>query len=132
MQQIQGGYGVSQGQQCMDQIGTCERDICECDLAFVTGKRFVERLKRSGFPEYDVRIDIETINLEFVNNKIDYDVTSDHDLGFNFDSECVQRGRNTNSLGCCRSYSMETAFVIYRVDRQECCRDGTVASVGEC
>ena len=38
MQQIQGGYGVSEGQQCTDQIGTVERDICECDLAFVNGE----------------------------------------------------------------------------------------------
>lgn len=65
-------------------------------------------------------------------NQIDYDVTKDHDMGFNFDSECVQRGKNTNALGCCKSYSMETAWVVYRVDRQECCLDGSVASVGEC
>ena len=49
MQQIQGGYGVSEAQQCMDQIGTCERDICECDLAFVTGKG-----PRSGRPTHDL------------------------------------------------------------------------------
>lgn len=122
--------------------GTCQRNLCECDLAFA--KELSE-----------ARADYDESNSKWKGFKTNEECRNNGQLGARsnmlIQSEYeVPKGVNThNGWACCgtnfenltpykpskgqRCCAKSNMFTVYGLDKQqECCSDGTVAENGEC
>ena len=106
-----GPRGVSTGElNCMDIANTCERSLCECDLAFA---------KAHGA------------------NAHAYTNQHNNFLGFdpNDQTNCPSGSSSTSTsdqsdLHCCNSSEKTKAFQLYNTYKQQCCTDGSLEQLG--
>ena len=91
---------------CTNDANTCERAICECNVAFV--KAFVA-VKDNYNEQY-------------------------HTLYGNFDStdqaNCPSSSSSANNQ-CCNNADKSSNFKWYNADKQQCCNDGSVEELGQ-
>ena len=84
--------------------GTCRGEICRCEKDFATE---VSKIQKTWNKKYHVK------------------------HGFNRKNECYRRGTPEpgTERKCC---GKRINFQLYNPDHKECCKDGTVATVGTC
>ena len=84
--------------------GTCRGEICRCEKDFVSE---VAKIQKTWNKKYHVK------------------------HGFNRKNECYRRGTPEpgTERKCC---GKRINFQLYNPDHKECCKDGTVATVGTC
>lgn len=96
--------------QCKNKANTCERSLCECD----------NLLARTHV------LASESWNIQY------------HTFWGNWDykQECFHPkspgSRATQNKTCCNNEKRTSSFALYAPDRQECCSNGEVQSIGSC
>lgn len=96
--------------QCKNKANTCERSLCECD----------NLLARTHV------LAAESWNIQY------------HTFWGNWDykQECFHPkspgSRATQNKTCCNNEKRTSSFALYAPDRQECCSNGEVQSIGSC
>jgi len=96
--------------QCKNKANTCERSLCECD----------NLLARTHV------LAAESWNIQY------------HTFWGNWDykQECFHPkspgSRATQEKACCNNEKRTSSFAFYAPDRQECCSNGEVESIGSC
>jgi len=100
-------YGERNGEKfCKNDAGTCDRDLCECDLAFA--KAHVGA--KSAF--------VADYHLFWTTT------------GWEPKEDCL-RGSGSADMKCCQAQADDTAFILYNADNKVCCRDGTIGNLGD-
>lgn len=101
-------YAKGDDVKCRNRLDTCERSLCECD-------KLLARTHSAVVDSFDIKY---------------------HLFWGNFRPEDTCPHSNPRVLKpvreCCNTHRNGQAFVLYNVDRQECCAHGEVANIGEC
>ena len=99
-------YGTLGDQKyCKDKLDSCDRDLCECDLAFA---------KAHSLHYAEFRAEFHRFWGDFDNEK-----------------ECIKSGSGNPEMRCCQANDGSTAFKWYNNDIKQCCPNGEVKSPSE-
>jgi len=102
-------YGEQNGEKfCKNDAGTCERDLCMCDLAFA----------KAHVGAKDV----------FVKDYHLFWTTIPG--GWEPKDDCI-RGGGSADMQCCQAQADDTAFILYNADNKVCCQDGSIGNIGD-
>jgi hypothetical protein len=110
-------YGYKNGDAvCKNNLGSCERDLCECDAMFAkahVAKKDVFDVKYHMF-------------WSTTNNYPMWDPANDASL-------CPSGGGGTFTPECCQAQDQSTPFIWFNAASKTCCSDGrVVASASQC
>jgi len=100
-------YGEKNGDKvCKNTEGSCERDLCMCDLAFSKAHVGVKN--------------------HFTNDyHLFWSTTS-----WEPEQDCVP-GSGPADMQCCQAASEDTAFVLYNANNKVCCANGAIGNLGD-
>ena len=90
---------------CKDEPGSCDRDLCECDLAFA---------KAHAIHSTEFKEEFHTFYGDFDNEK-----------------ECTKSNGKGSDMQCCQANDASTAFKWYNDIVKQCCDNGEVKSRGD-
>ena len=97
---------------CEDDANTCERAICECDVAFAEAHLAVKNV-------YD-----EQYRHVFGH----FDPTDQANCPFGSSSS---PGSSSSDKQCCNNADKSTSFKLYNANDQKCCSDGSLKELGQ-
>jgi len=100
-------YGEKNGEKfCKDDAGTCDRDLCMCDLAFAKA-----HVGAKGVFVTDYHLFWTT-------------------TAWDPEDNCI-RGSGSADMQCCQAHAQDTALILYNADNKVCCQDGTIGNLGD-
>ena len=111
-------YSTSNG--CKNDANTCERAICECDVAFAKAQLAVKN----------------TYNEQYHHSFGNFDPTDQANCPFgpslsSGSSSGPGSGSSSADKKCCNNADKSTNFKLYNANKQQCCSDGSLKELGQ-